>query len=50
MAVEVIHNPAITFLRIIVFGVGLTAIAYIAMVLWLDVQPKQIPVTLPEEE
>lgn len=47
MSIEVISGSAPNFLPLIAFCAGLTAIAFIAIVLFLDIHPDEEPVQLP---
>jgi hypothetical protein len=44
--VEVVQNPTVQFFELLLFGLGLTAVAFIAIILWLDHQPEAPPITL----
>lgn len=47
--IEVIQNPASQVFSIITFAVGITAISFIALVLFLDLQEQREPLQLPEK-
>ncbi len=47
MATEVVINPISIILPYIALAVGLTAITFIALVLFLDLEPDSEPVELP---
>jgi len=47
MSMEVIVNPVVMVYQFLALGIGLTAIAFIALMLWLDRTPKETPVALP---
>lgn len=47
MTMEVIINPVVIIYQLLAFTIGLTAIAFIALLLWLDRTPKELPVALP---
>lgn len=46
---EIIHNPGAAVFALILFGVGLMAITYIAIIMFLDLQPEKEPIALPEK-
>ncbi len=48
MATEIIHNPMTAALPYLALAVGLTAITFIAIVLFLDNQPIDEPLEIPE--
>ena len=45
--IEVIQNPLVHVFQMLVFAAGLTAITFIAIVLYLDFQHEREPVALP---
>ena len=46
---QVIINPVVTVYQVLALAIGVTAILFIAMVLWLDSKPKETPVALPSK-
>jgi hypothetical protein len=48
--IEVIENPVINIFEILIFAIGLTAITFIAIILYLDLQEQKEPVSLPDQE
>ena len=46
---EVIHNPGAAIFGLILFGIGLMAITYIAIIMFLDLEPEEEPIALPEK-
>jgi hypothetical protein len=44
---QVIENPLMHVFGILIFAVGLTAITYIAIILYLDLEQVHEPVALP---
>jgi hypothetical protein len=47
--IEVVHNPLMQVFEVIVFAAGLTAIPFIAIILYLDLQRETEPVALPSK-
>jgi uncharacterized iron-regulated membrane protein len=47
MSMEVLVNPIVSVYQFLALGIGITAIAFIALLLWLDRTPKEVPVALP---
>lgn len=44
---EVLVNPVVTVYQFLALAIGFTAIAFIALMLWLDRAPKPTPITFP---
>jgi hypothetical protein len=47
--IEVIENPVVNVFEILIFAIGLTAITFIAIILYLDMQQQKEPVSLPDQ-
>lgn len=49
MTMEVIVNPVVSVYQFLALGIGITSIAFIALLLWLDRTPKEAPLALPSK-
>ena len=45
---QVLISPIVVVYQLLAFTIGITAVLFIALVLWLDRTPKETPLALPE--
>jgi hypothetical protein len=48
--IEVVQNPLSHVFAMLLFAVGLTAIMFIALILYLDIRHREEPVALPDDQ